>query len=242
MLYPLAVRPVKDTGRQAMNGATKKILLVEDEPIAKSLYQNRLQSEGFDVSITGDGDGALNELSQAQADLVVLDITLPRMKGEEAIKQIRSNAFLKQAPVLVISNAYMTEMSQKAMEMGATRGLLKTECTPARLVETVRDLLGYRSAFDLTNSPVTDDKSIEEFANAAEKAMDDELKLKETREDFIKKAPNDIARIREYCRAYVKDAKGAATAASEPLGLFHQHVRFFATRAGLSGCIPIALV
>ncbi|MGH7939840.1 MAG: response regulator, partial [Limisphaerales bacterium] len=226
-----------------MNGAAKKILLVEDEPVAKSLYQKRLQSEGFIVSVAADGEGALNDLSKAQVDLVVLDLTLPEIKGEEAVKQIRANDHLKTAPVLILSNAYMTEMSQKAMESGATRGLLKTECTPARLAETVRDLLGFRSAFDLTNSPVNDDKTIKEFSDAAERALADELKLKETREEFIKKAPSDIARIREHCRAYVKDAKSAGTApGSEPLGHLYQHVRFFATRAGLSGCVPIALV
>src|SRR5215469_4967132 len=220
MLYGACSGAVKFLPEKRMNGAVKKILLVEDEPIAKSLYQNRLQSEGFDVSVAGDGDGALNELSKAQADLVVLDLTLPRMKGEEAVKQIRSNARLKQAPVLVISNAYMTEMSQKAIESGATRGLLKTECTPARLVETVRDLLGFRSAFDVTNSPVNDDKTIKEFSAAAEKALEDELMLKETREEFIKKAPSDINRIREFCRAYTK--AGATPAAPEPLGHLYQ--------------------
>jgi DNA-binding response OmpR family regulator len=237
----LGIIPGLETFRKVrMNGAAKKILLIEDEPIAKSLYQNRLQSEGFVVSVAGDGDGALNELSKAQADLVVLDLTLPRMKGEEAVKQIRANVSLKAAPVLVISNAYMTEMSQKAMDSGATRGLLKTECTPGRLVETVRDLLGFRSAFDLSDSPVNDEKTIEEFSNAAERALADELKLKETREEFIRKAPSDIARIRENCRVYSK--AGAAAAASEPLGQLYQLVRFFATRAGLSGCVPIALV
>ncbi|HTV40310.1 MAG TPA: response regulator [Candidatus Sulfotelmatobacter sp.] len=223
-----------------MNGAVKKILLVEDEPVAKSLYQNRLQSEGFDVSVAADGEGALNELSKAHADLVVLDLMLPRMSGEEAVKQIRSNDRLKETPVLIISNAYMTEMSQRAMESGATRGLLKTECTPARLVETIRDLLGYRSAFDVSNAAVDDDKSIEEFANAAEKALADEIKLKETREEFIKKSSGEIARIREHCRAYVKSA--GTEGASEPLSNLYQQVRFFATRAGLSGCVQIALV
>ena len=223
-----------------MNGAVKKILLIEDEPVAKSLYQNRLQSEGFDVSIAADGEGAVNELSDAHADLVVLDLMLPRVNGAEAVKQIRSNVRLKETPVLIISNAYMTEMSQRAMESGATRGLLKTECTPARLVETIRDLLGYRSAFDVTNSPVDDNETIEEFANAAERALDDEMQLKETREEFIKKSSSDIARIREHCRAYVKAA--ATEGATEPLSNLYQHVRFFATRAGLSGCVQIALL
>ena len=135
-----------------MNGTEKKILLVEDEPSAQTLYRNRLQREGFQISFAEDGEIALNALNSARPDLVVLDLMLPKVDGHEMLNRIRSQEQLKNVPVLLISNAYMTEMSQKAMESGATRGLLKTECTPARLVETVRDMLGFESAFALSEN------------------------------------------------------------------------------------------
>ncbi len=223
-----------------MSETSKKILLVEDEPIAQTLYQNRLQREGFEISLAENGEVALSELSRAQPDLVVLDLMLPKVNGQEVLKRIRSEERFKKTPVLVISNAYMTELSKKAMESGATRGMLKTECTPARLVETVRDLLGYKSAFDLSDSPASDNTQIEAFADAAERALADEMALKVTRDDFIQKAPMEVAKIREHSLAYIK--AGATPAAKKPLADLFEEVRFFATRAGLSGCIRTALL
>jgi len=221
-----------------MNG--KKILFVEDEPVAQSVYRNRLQREGFEMSFAEDGEVALSSLSQGRPDLVVLDLMLPGVQGEEVLKRIRSEDRLKGMPVLILSNDYVTGMSQRAMESGATRGMLKAECTPARLLETVRDMLGYVSAFDLSDKPVTDESQSQAFIAAAEEAFADEINLKETREEFIRKAPAEVAKIREHCLAYIKTS-------SPPAGLEHlnqlfQQVRFFTTRAGLSGCVRIALL
>lgn len=223
-----------------MNGTEKKILLVEDEPIAQMLYQNRLQREGFKISLAEDGEVALNTLSNDKPDLVVLDLMLPKVNGPEVLKHIRTQELLKSTPVLIISNAYMSELSQKAMESGATRGMLKTECTPARLVETVRDMLGFRSAFDLSDKPISGEKQTEEFEAAARTAMADEMMLKETRGEFIQKAPAEVGKIRELCLSYVKAA--GTPAGEEPLSNLYKQVRFFATRAGLSGCVRIALL
>lgn len=224
----------------SMNGTEKNILLVEDEPIAQALYRNRLQREGFRISFAEDGEVALAALSKDKPDLVVLDLMLPKVNGPEVLKHIRTQERLKTTPVLIISNAYMSELSQKAMESGATRGMLKTECTPGRLVETVRDMLGFHSAFDVTDKPVTDDKQAEEFAAAAEAAMVDEQNLKVTREEFIQKAPGEVTKIRESCLAYVKLA--GMPAGEQPLNTLYKQVRFLATRAGLSGCVRIALL
>lgn len=221
-----------------MNG--KKILFLEDEPVAQSVYRNRLQREGFETLFAEDGEMALNSLSQGRPDLVVLDLMLPRANGPEVLKHIRSEERLKETPVLILSNDYVTGQSQKAMESGATRGLLKAECTPARLAEAVRDMLGFRSAFDLTDKPVTDESQSQAFAAAAAEAFADEMNLKETRGEFVKKAPGEIAKIRDYCLAYINSE--TAPAGLEHLNNLFQHVRFFSTRAGLSGSVRIALL
>ena len=224
----------------SMNGTDKKILLVEDEPIAQALYQNRLKREGFSISFAEDGEVALSSLAKEKPDLVVLDLMLPKVNGPEVLKHIRSEERLKSTPVLIISNAYMSELSARAMESGATRGMLKTECTPGRLVETVRDMLGFRSAFAVSDKPVSDDEQAKEFAVAAEAAMADEQSLKETREEFIQKAPGEVAKIRESCLSYVKTV--GTPEGDKSLNSLHKQVRFFATRAGLSGCVRIALL
>ena len=127
-----------------MNGTEKKILFVEDDPVVLTLYRNRLQREGFEVLFAEDGEVALNILSRMRPDLVVLDLMLPKVNGVDVLKHIRADERLKATPVLILSNAYMTELAQKAMQSGANKGMLKTECTPAKLVEAVRDMLGLR--------------------------------------------------------------------------------------------------
>ncbi|HEY1663421.1 MAG TPA: response regulator [Verrucomicrobiae bacterium] len=223
-----------------MEGIIRKILFVEDEPIAQTVYGHRLEREGFEVHFAGDGQTALEMLATARPDLVVLDLMLPCVPGAEVLKRIRSDEGLKDIPVLILSNAYVTGLTRTAMESGATAGLLKTECTPARLVETVREMLGIKSCFELSEEPRSAEAQMEAFTVAAENAMEDEIVLKKTREEFFQKMPAEVARIRERSLAYIKTA--GVPAGREPLNQLHQLVRFFSTRAGMSGCGSLAIL
>ncbi len=223
-----------------MSGATKKILFVEDEPIAQTIYKSRLERDGFETVFATDRAGVLKSLSEVRPDLVVLDLMVPKSEGSEVVRHFRSEEGLKKIPVLIVSNDYVTDLSQQAMELGANRGLFKTECTPARLAEAIRDMLGFVSAFDLSDKPAADDSQAEAFMAAVHEAHADEMTLKETRDEFLKKAPAEMAKIREHCLAFVKG--GTTPAGQEHLNHLSQHVRFFATRAGLSGCVRMALL
>ncbi len=222
-----------------MNGTEKKILFVEDDPVVLTLYRNRLQREGFEVLFAEDGEVALNVLSRVRPDLVVLDLMLPKVNGVDVLKHIRADDRLKATPVLILSNAYMTELAQKALQSGANKGMLKTECTPAKLVEAVRDMLGYDPAFGLVAGK-SGKSQAEAFVAAAAAAHADEMTLKTTREEFIKDAPAEVAKIRDHCLAYIK-------AATTPTGLqqlnnLYQRVHFLTARAGLAGCAKSALL
>ena len=222
-----------------MNGTEKKILFVEDDPVVLTLYRNRLQREGFEVLFAEDGEVALNILSRVRPDLVVLDLMLPKVNGVDVLKHIRADDRLKSTPVLILSNAYMTELAQKAMQSGANKGMLKTECTPAKLVEAVRDMLGYDPAFGLVAGK-SGKSQAEAFVAAATAAHADEMTLKATRDEFIKDAPAEIAKIRDHSLAYIK-------AATTPTGLqqlnnLYQRVHFLTARAGLAGCAKSALL
>jgi len=68
-----------------MTGSGKKVLIVEDEPLIASLYQEFLNDYGFDSTICEDGELALNTFEKAgQAfDVVITDQTMPKMTGTE---------------------------------------------------------------------------------------------------------------------------------------------------------------
>jgi DNA-binding response OmpR family regulator len=218
-----------------MSGIIKKILFVEDDPVVLTLYRNRLQREGFEILFAEDGQVALNVLARVKPDVVVLDLMLPKVNGVDVLKHIRADANLKSTPVLILSNAYMTDLANKAMQSGANKGMLKTECTPAKLLDAIQDLLGI-----LPMKPKPGKSQAEAFVAAAAAAHADEMSIKATREEFIEDAPGEVAKIRDHCLAYIK-------AATQPAGLqrlnqLYQRVHFLSARAGLAGCAKVALL
>lgn len=66
-------------------GARKTILVVEDEPHLRMLYERELSQEGYEVVSASDGKDALRKMDQCSPDLVVLDMQLPGMDGLEAL-------------------------------------------------------------------------------------------------------------------------------------------------------------
>jgi len=78
-----------------------RILLVEyDLPLAKAL-QKSLQSEGFVVNHVNQGKLALNALSTADQDMIILDLGLPDMDGLEVLKQLRNKK--SSLPVIILT-------------------------------------------------------------------------------------------------------------------------------------------
>jgi len=209
-----------------MKNTGKTILFVEDNPLVITIYRNWLQREGFQVNASGDGLDAIEKLPQMKPSLVILDLMLPMLDGLDVLKFIREHDELKNTPVLILSNAYMDDQAGKALKAGANKLLLKTQCTPARLIEAARELLG------------TSEKSAAHPTVQSKLAAANEALLKETREDFLSDAPAEVTKIREHCLAFVKTAGTPASA--EQLNNLYQRVRFLCARAGLGDCTKIA--
>lgn len=81
----------------------KMILVVDDSPTVRKLISGKLEKSGHNVVCAVDGVEALERLDEGLPDLVLLDITMPRMDGYEVCKQIRLNPAAKDLPVVMIS-------------------------------------------------------------------------------------------------------------------------------------------
>ncbi|MFZ1701713.1 MAG: response regulator [Pyrinomonadaceae bacterium] len=81
----------------------KTILVVDDSPTVRKLISGKLEKSGHVVVCASDGVEALEQLESGLPDLVLLDITMPRMDGYEVCKQIRSNPRARDLPVVMIS-------------------------------------------------------------------------------------------------------------------------------------------
>lgn len=115
--------------------AGKLILIVEDEPVFRSLLDSWLLSLGANTALAEDGVDALEKMATLSPDLMICDIAMPRMNGLKLIEFLRNNG--KQLPILVISATENMADIAKALRLGVQDVLLKPVNDLNRLRETV---------------------------------------------------------------------------------------------------------
>jgi CheY-like chemotaxis protein len=118
----------------------RRILLVDDDPLVRRLYQEGLSQQGARVDTAADGVEAIQALRAAKPDVVVLDLMMPRFTGVDVLKFIRAQADLAALPVVVLSNSYMNEVARQAVHLGVQKALLKVRCSPAVLTGIINDI------------------------------------------------------------------------------------------------------
>ncbi|HLM77825.1 MAG TPA: response regulator transcription factor [Rubrobacteraceae bacterium] len=85
---------------QEVQGTTRRILLVDDEPSIQKMLSHALEREGFQVHTVGDGEAALEAVGTYEPHLIILDIMLPKMDGTEVCRRIRMHS---EVPILMLT-------------------------------------------------------------------------------------------------------------------------------------------
>ncbi|HEX2729424.1 MAG TPA: response regulator transcription factor, partial [Rubrobacteraceae bacterium] len=85
---------------QSLQGMTRRILLVDDEPSIQKMLVHALEREGFQVHAVGDGEEALEAFGSYEPHLIILDIMLPKIDGTEVCRRIRSQS---DVPIIMLT-------------------------------------------------------------------------------------------------------------------------------------------
>lgn len=115
--------------------AGKHMLIVEDEPVFRSLLDSWLLSLGATTTLAGDGVEALEVMARVRPDLMICDIAMPRMNGLKLVEYLRNEG--DQTPILVISATENMADIARALRLGVQDVLLKPVKDFSRLRETV---------------------------------------------------------------------------------------------------------
>lgn len=117
----------------------KRILVVEDEkPIAKAL-ELKLTHSGFDVTVAGDGENALEISLHRNFDLILLDLIMPKMDGFEVLTKLKERH--SNIPIIVTSNLGQKEDMEKVKELGAIEYFVKSNTPIATIVNYIKNKL-----------------------------------------------------------------------------------------------------
>ena len=118
----------------------KKILIVEDDPLARQILNARLKPT-YEVIVAADAMSAFTEARKQKPDLIILDLGLPAGGGFSVLQRLKSIPALSLIPVLVVSGLDQATHEKRALEAGANAYLQKTP-TNETLIATVRALIG----------------------------------------------------------------------------------------------------
>jgi CheY-like chemotaxis protein len=116
----------------------KKILIIDDDVTALDIVDFLFEEKGFEVVRRADGISALECVSEVEPDIILIDLMMPRMNGQECIKQIREKGI--KVPIVAFTAVDDPEVHQEAVEAGCNLVLTKP-CKPSSLVVHIEKLL-----------------------------------------------------------------------------------------------------
>jgi DNA-binding NtrC family response regulator len=93
------------------------ILVIDDDATVRDILKDFLQQKGFEVSVTGDGEGGVSLIQEGRFDLFLVDLVLPGMGGMEVIKEVYSHNI--NIPAIIITGYGAIETAVEAIKLGA---------------------------------------------------------------------------------------------------------------------------
>ena len=102
-----------------------KILVADDDKAIQRIVQRLLETEGFEVVVAVDGREALDQVTAAAPNLVILDVMMPQMNGLDVLEQIRSRYTADQLPVVMLTGQGEPLDVERGKQLGANLYLTK---------------------------------------------------------------------------------------------------------------------
>ncbi len=120
----------------------RKILIVEDDDAIRSLYDMKLQAAGFSVRTAANGLLGLRAAQEFAPDLILLDLRMPVMPGDEMLLKLRETNWGANMRVIVLTNISKSEAPHALRLLNVDRYAVKVHHTPAQIVEMAYEVLG----------------------------------------------------------------------------------------------------
>lgn len=125
-----------------MNTNKNKILIVEDEIDLRDALVTAFTYEGFSTLVAGDGEEGLVIAEAETPNLILLDISMPKMDGLTMLKKLRETAWGKDTKVIVMTVLDDLSKVAEVMDVGGDEYVVKTHVTLTEIVQKVKHKLG----------------------------------------------------------------------------------------------------
>ncbi len=119
-----------------------KIAIVEDDQAISQMYRFKFEAEGYTVETAENGKLGLELAEKMKPDIILLDLMMPEMNGDEMLAQLRQTPWGKNTKVIILTNMGEQEIPEEVKKLGVAAVILKADMTPRQVAELVKKQLG----------------------------------------------------------------------------------------------------
>jgi DNA-binding response OmpR family regulator len=118
-----------------------KIAIIEDDQAISQMYRFKFEAEGYRVETAGNGKLGLELAEKFKPDIILLDLMMPEMNGDEMLEKMRATDWGKSIKVVVLTNKGEQEIPEKVRQLNVQAVILKADMTPRQVAELVKSQL-----------------------------------------------------------------------------------------------------
>lgn len=118
-----------------------KIAIIEDDQAISQMYRIKFETEDYEVETAENGKLGLELAEKMKPDIILLDIMMPEMTGDEMLKLMRQTSWGKNIKVIILTNTGEQELPPNLKELGVKAVILKADMTPRQVAELVKQQL-----------------------------------------------------------------------------------------------------
>lgn len=118
-----------------------KIAIIEDDQAISQMYRIKFEAEGYQVETAENGKLGLKLAESMKPDIILLDLMMPEMNGDEMLTKLRATSWGKHTKVIILTNMGEQEAPESLKTMEVRRFIVKAEMTPRQVAEMVKQEL-----------------------------------------------------------------------------------------------------
>lgn len=118
-----------------------KVAIIEDDQAISQMYRIKFEAEGYDVETAENGKLGLELAKKMRPDVILLDLMMPIMSGEEMLAALRKTDWGKDMKVIILTNKGEQEIPPEVRELNVISLILKADMTPRQVAELVKNKL-----------------------------------------------------------------------------------------------------
>jgi DNA-binding response OmpR family regulator len=118
-----------------------KIAIIEDDQAISQMYRIKFEAENYTVETAENGELGFELVEKMRPDIVLLDLMMPIMTGEEMLAKLRATSWGKNIKVIILTNRGEQEIPDEVKQLGVDALILKADMTPRQVAELVKNKL-----------------------------------------------------------------------------------------------------